>query len=72
MGVLIRRPKGFFQEIFYEQETVRLFGAINRDIFATLLDIQAGKALVLVFEREPGDNGLLELPIDYIRKQYDD
>ena len=41
--------------------------------FATLLDIQRGNALVLLFEefREPGSNGLLEIPLDCIQKQYD-
>jgi hypothetical protein len=60
---------------FYEQECVQvgeqLFGM--GPTCATLLDLQAGKALVLLFEefREAGTNGLLELEPKEIFKLYD-
>lgn len=61
-------PCGFFRLSFYPQEYVR----ITEDRMAILLDVQCGKGLVLICEgREPGQHGLLELPIDQIKKQYD-
>ena len=67
---LFSRPMGFYRECFYEQECIRI-GVLPQ--VATLLDIQRGNALVLLFEefREPGSNGLLEIPLDCIQKQYD-
>lgn len=58
---------GFLRFSFYPQECVR----ISESYFAILLDLQCGKALVLLCEgRQPGQNGLLEIPIDQIQKQY--
>jgi len=52
---------------FFEQETVRV-----GQRYGTLLDLQAGKALVLLFEdfREPDTNGLVEVNPISVHKQY--
>lgn len=65
---LFSRPHGFFQFHFYAQECVSL----SDEQFGILLDIQAGKALVLLCEqfRERGQNGLLEVSPDALQKMY--
>jgi hypothetical protein len=59
---------------FHEQECVqlgeRLFGI--GPTYATLLDFQAGKVLILLFDefREPGTSGVLEVSPEEVFKQY--
>lgn len=64
---LISRPHGYVQMHFYAQECVKV-----NDLYGTLIDIQAGKALVVLFEeyRAEGSNGVLECSLDSIEKLY--
>lgn len=65
--LLFSRSCGYLKLHFYEQEWVAVYEG-----YATLLDVQGGKALVLLFEefRAPGTNGVLELSIDSVQKAY--
>jgi hypothetical protein len=65
---IFRRPRGFVNIVFFEQECVRVPG----EKFATLLDVQRGKALLLLEKefRSDGEPGLIECELDEIEKMY--